>query len=224
MNLKELLGKEIAKKINKNCIIGIGTGSTVECAIRELSKKMKKEKLKIEVVSTSLSTTRLCDSLGFKVLSDIVPAKIDFAFDGADAVDNKKRAIKGRGGAMLREKILASSAKEYYLIVDESKYVKNIAQKSFVPIEVHPLAINTVLKTLKENFDIKSLSLRMAEKKYGEIITESGNLILDVYFNKIVDSLEDKINLIPGVIENGIFTRFATNILVACEDGKILKL
>lgn len=224
MEPTEILGKEIAKKIKKDCVIGVGTGRTVESAIKEIAKKMQKEKLNVGVISTSFSTSRLCESLGFCVLSDVVPSKIDFAFDGADAVDCKRRAIKGKGGAMLREKILASSAKEYYLIVDDSKFVKNIAQKSFVPIEISPFAMNTAIKILKENFDIKSLSLRMAEKKHGEVITESGNLILDVYFNKIIDSLENKINSIPGVIENGIFTKFATKILVAYDDGKILSI
>lgn len=218
MDLKELLGKEIAKRIKNNSVIGVGTGSTAEAAIKEVAKRVKEENLNIEVVSTSFATSTLCLSLGIKVLSDIVPEKIDFAFDGADAVDNEKRIIKGKGGAMLREKILACASKEYLIIVDETKYYEDISCVP-VPIEVHPLAINVVKKELENNFDIKDLTLRKAIKKHGEVITDSGNLILDVTFKKIYDSLEKDLNKIPGVFENGIFTGFATKILLAKDTG-----
>lgn len=224
MDLKELLGQEIAKRLINNSVIGIGTGSTVECAIREIAKRVKEENLKINVVSTSISTTRLCESLGLTVLSDTVPKEIDFSFDGADAVDSKKRAIKGKGGAMLREKILASATKNYVIIADESKYAENIASKALVPIEVNPLAIRSVERILTSNFNIKNLSLRMAEKKFGEIITEFGNVIFDAEFENINSDTEKELNNIPGVIENGIFTHFASEILISKNSGKIVSV
>lgn len=224
MNLKELLGQEIAKRIKNNSLIGIGTGSTVECAIREIAKRIKEENLKISVVSTSISTTRLCESLGFTVLSDTVPTQIDFSFDGADAVDSQKRAIKGKGGALLREKILASVTKDYVIIADESKFAENIVKKSLVPIEVNPLAIRSVEKILTSNFNIKNLTLRMAEKKYGEIITEFGNVIFDVEFDSINNETEKELNSVPGIIENGIFTHFATEILISKNNGKVISI
>lgn len=221
MDLKLLLGQEIAKRVNGDALIGVGTGSTVEYAIREIAKKASAKNFKIDVVSTSIRTTCLCESLGLNVLSDIVPKNIDFSFDGADAVDCQKRAIKGKGGAMLREKILASVTKNYVIIADESKYTDNIAQKSLVPIEVNPLAIRSVEKILINGFNIKNLSLRMAQKKHGEIITEFGNVIFDAEFDIISDELEKEINNIPGVVENGIFTHYATEILVSKSNGDI---
>ena len=224
MNLKELVGKEIAKRITKDALIGVGTGSTVEFAIREIAKKAKEENLKINVVSTSISTTRLCESLGLTVLTDTVPKEIDFSFDGVDAVDSKKRAIKGKGGAMLREKILASVTKNYVLIADESKFASNIANKALVPIEVNPLAIRSVEKILTSNFNIKNLTLRMAEKKFGEIITEFGNVIFDVEFGRINSDTEKELNNIPGVIENGIFTHFANEVLISKNSGEVMSI
>lgn len=224
MNLKELLGQEIAKRVKNNSLIGIGTGSTVECAIKEISNRIKEENLKISVVSTSISTTRLCESLGFTVLSDTVPTSIDFSFDGADAVDRQKRAIKGKGGALLREKILASVTKDYVIIADESKFADNIVKKSLVPIEVNPLAMRSVEKILTSNFNIKNLTLRMAEKKYGEIITEFGNVIFDVEFDSINNETEKELNSVPGIIENGIFTHFATEILISKNSGKVISI
>lgn len=224
MDLKLILGLEIAKRINKDCLIGIGTGTTVDYAIREIAKKSLENNFKVSAISTSISTTRFCEALGIRVLSDIVPYSIDFSFDGADAVDDRKRVIKGKGGAMLREKILASVSKNYVIIVDETKLTKNIAEKSLVPIEVNPLAIRSVEKILERNFNIKNISLRMAEKKHGEVITEFGNVIYDVEFEKIEDDLEKEINSIPGVVENGIFTNFATEILISKKNKEVVSI
>lgn len=216
-SLKELVGKEIAGRVENGCRLGIGTGSTVDAAVRAIGERIKSEGLKVECIPTSLQTSWLCAELGLTVLDECVPGELDWAFDGADAVDSQLMAIKGLGGALLREKIVAARAKQLVLIVDESKVVENLADGAPVPIEVVPSAYGTALG------EITSLGAVKAELREGDkrrpILTQSGNIIIDATFSSISRDLEAKLNAVVGVVENGIFTSMATEILIGTSSG-----
>lgn len=216
--MRELLAKEIAGRVKDGDTIGFGTGTTVEVAINQIAKRVKDEGLRIAAVPTSIETAQQCEQLGIAVLSSLWAAPLSWGFDGADEVDPKLRLIKGRGGALLQEKILAAKCKHFVVIVDEGKLVARLGEKFPVPVEVIPAAQGVVENGLKK-LGGKNITLRQATGKHGPIITEGGNLILDVNFDNIADTLERDIKALVGVVENGIFTKYAHEVLVAGKDG-----
>jgi ribose 5-phosphate isomerase A len=212
---KELVGLEISKKIKNNSVIGVGTGSTVDAAIKAISERVKNENLTISAVPTSIQTAIACSHAGLNVVSPVIDIDIDFGFDGADAVDSNKNAIKGKGAAMLEEKILAAKCKEYYLIIDDSKFCDDICKKCFVPVEIIPSALSLVTNQLKK-LNITDLSLRSAAPgKHGPVITERGNLVLDVTFPNFKSGMELELKSIVGVVETGLFENYATEVIIA---------
>jgi ribose 5-phosphate isomerase A len=135
-------------------------------------------------------------------------------FDGADEVDPQHSLIKGRGGAMFKEKLMMASSMKSYIIIDETKLVDKLCTKFPIPIEVFPQALLHVEDKLKA-LGAKDITLRPAKGKDGPVITENGNLILDAMFDEIPDDLEVKIKSITGVIESGLFMGFDIEVLVA---------
>lgn len=216
--MKEEVGREIASRIKGGEIIGVGTGSTVDAAITQIGERIKREKLSLAIVPTSYETAKRCESLGITVLHPSFGGKIAWGFDGADAVDEKLRAIKGKGGALLKEKILAVRCEKFVIIVDESKVGENIAEKSEVPIEVIPEAASYVTRRLNSLKPI-SIHIREGSGKFGAVITEGGNMILDVKFKEIGDELETEIKSITGVVESGLFLSQAHELLIASPSG-----
>jgi ribose 5-phosphate isomerase A len=136
----------------------------------------------------------------------------DWSFDGADEVDGRQRLIKGRGGAMFSEKLVMSSSRKNYILVDGSKLVDKLGSRFPVPIEVHQNALTYVRMKLME-LNAEKVSLRLAGGKDGPVITENGNFILDAHFNGIGDSLEKEIKGITGVIESGLFIGYSFELL-----------
>lgn len=216
---KQLVGKEIAQYAKNNQVIGIGTGSTVDAAIDALAERIKLEKLNLSFVPTSYQTTWRCEKFGFQVKSQNFSGDIDWGFDGADAVDTKGHAIKGKGGALLEEKVLAKKCLKYFIIVDDSKVVSDICIHCAVPVEVIPSARKLVEAELNV-LGAKSCTLRDGlPGKHGPVITEHGNIILDVQFPTFFDGLEGKIKSIVGVVESGLFERYANAVLVARKNA-----
>jgi len=209
--IKELAAKTAVNNFVKNNMkLGLGTGSTAIHAVRHLGALLARGKLSgIRVVSTSFQTTIECENLGiplFTLNSGEIKGILDLTIDGADEVDTQNRCIKGGGGALLLEKIIAYASIKYAIIVDESKMVKNLGLNFPVPVEVIPEARLTVTRRLEEmGAEVK---LREALRKAGPVITDKGNLLLDIRFKEEVNpaDLEAEINRIPGVIENGFFT------------------
>jgi len=216
--MKELLGKEIAKRIKNGDVIGMGTGSTVSAALEEIAKRINAEKLEVTFVPSSYQTARQCEALKLKVISPLYEGEIAWTFDGADEVDPKLRLIKGRGGAMLQEKILAEKSKRFLVIVDESKLVSKLGERALVPVEVVPSALGLVEKELM-SLGAKSAQLRFGVAKHGPVITEAGNLIIDAAFPDIPDTLEAGIKKITGVVESGLFLTQADEVLVSGKKG-----
>lgn len=199
--------------IKDGMVIGLGSGTTVHEFIKILGDKTRKDELRNVVVPTSYDTQLLAMAEGIPVLQTEQTGFIDIAIDGADVV-GKDYLIKGGGGALTREKIIAYQAKKFIVLVDNSK----LKRKNFpVPIEVLPFASFFIARELQQRG--LAVSLRLAERRLGPIITDNGNFLLDT--NLKVENpkkLEKELKLIPGVIENGIFTRF-DKVIVGTEKG-----
>ncbi len=216
--MKNSLGKVIASRIKSGEVIGLGSGSTVEAALLEIGARIRAEKLTVFGVPTSSRTALLASEAGITVLSPLTSTPIDWAFDGADEVDDNLQMIKGRGAAMLNEKIIAKRAASFVVIVSEEKLVKILGTKFPVPIEIIPEAVSLV-QTQLPALGAKEIKLRMSTEKYGPVITEHNNFVLDVRFSQIGEELEKEIKIIPGVVESGLFFGFNPEVLVQRKDG-----
>jgi len=210
---KQKVAKQIADKVKDGDVLGVGSGSTVYLALLAIAERIKVEKLKVLAIPTSLEISMFCSKLGIP-LTTLFENKPDWLFDGADEVDPNKSLIKGRGGAMFKEKLLISSSPLNYIIVDDSKMVDKIGTNFPIPIEVFPQALLHAEQELKA-LGANEIKLRPATGKDGPIITENNNLVLDCRFNEVYDSLEKDIKSITGVIESGLFIGYNLEILMA---------
>ena len=205
--------------------VGLGTGSTAVEALRRIGELLGTGDLEnMLFVPTSLQAETECASLGmgYASLNDPrIGGKLDLTIDGADEVDPAGRLIKGMGGAMLREKIVAAASARYAVVVDESKLVDALGQKSVIPLEIAPEA-RTLVQIELEGMHIES-TIRLGVRKDGPVVTDSGNLILDARIAEPFDppGLEVALNAIPGILENGIFSRPATDVFAGLASGRV---
>lgn len=213
---KQKVAQQIAEKVTDGDVLGVGSGSTVFMALLAIADRIKSEKLNILAIPTSLEISMFCSKLGIP-LTTLYEHNPDWLFDGADEVDPNNSLIKGRGGAMFKEKLLISSSPVNYIIVDESKIVTKLGTNFPVPIEVFPQALLYVEKELKR-LGATSIVLRPAKGKDGSIISENGNLILDCKFEDIGITMEKDIKSITGVIESGLFIGYNPTILMAANN------
>ncbi|MDR1316518.1 MAG: ribose-5-phosphate isomerase RpiA [Spirochaetales bacterium] len=208
--------------------IGLGTGSTAVWAVRRLGELLKAGKLHgVLAVATSSQTEMECQNLGIplKSLNDPeIGGSLDFAVDGADEVDEELNLTKGGGGALLIEKIVAYSAKKFVVVVDSSKLVKNLGLGFPVPVEVLREARVSAARAC-DALGARA-EVRMAVKKMGAVITDNGNILLDLKFAKAFDprGMETELSRVPGVLGNGIFSRNVSEVLAAHSDGRIERL
>ena len=205
------IAKKLASYARKGEVIGAGSGSTALLALRELAKRNVKEDLDLTFIPTSYEIEWVCVQNGLKMTS-ILKQKPVWCFDGADEVDQKNNLIKGRGGAMYREKLVMAASDTRYILVDESKFVKKLGEEFPVPVECDPQAIKLVEAEISKS-GARDISVRPAKGKDGPVITEKGNLILDCVFPEIGPDLEKEISFIPGVLESGLFWGYAPEIL-----------
>ncbi len=198
------LSPQALKMVKNNFVVGLGSGRAATAIVRLLSSHVKKGKLMIKTIPTSLQIKMEAEKGGIPIVEADQIERIDLVFDGADQIDSNGNMIKGGGGALLREKILINIAKKVVIIADESKFVKKLNRT--VPVEVHPFARNSA------SIQIRKLGgkphIRLLERGYP-FITENGNIILDCDFGQIKNpkELARKIIDIPGVIEVGIFSK-----------------
>jgi ribose 5-phosphate isomerase A len=205
--------ERVAKMVKDGDVIGMGSGSTVFLAIQAIGRRIMNEGIRITAIPTSLEGALACTALGISTTS-LFQEKPDWAFDGADEVDPDSNLIKGRGGAMFKEKMLLVSSPKTYIVVDSSKLVKKLGEKFPIPVEAVPSSVHFVENKLI-TLGASEVRLRLAKAKDGPVITESGNFILDVRFPQITTDLEKEIKLITGVIESGLFIGYNLEILVS---------
>jgi ribose 5-phosphate isomerase A len=210
---KQKVAQDIAAKVKDGDVLGVGSGSTVYMALLAIAERVKAEGLNIKAIPTSLEISMFCSKLGI-TLTTLYEHTPHWLFDGADEVGPNNSLIKGRGGAMFKEKLLITTSPVNYIIVDDSKLVDKIGTNFPIPIEVFPQALLHVEAELKK-LGTNSIKIRPAVGKDGPIITENNNMILDCRFNEVPDSLERDIKSITGVIESGLFIGYNLEILMA---------
>lgn len=210
MNEKQLAAEKSIEFIKDGMIVGLGTGSTVFFLVKKLAELVK-HGLDITCVSTSNQTSELAKSLGIRISSLYEVEKIDLTIDGADEVDKNLNGIKGGGGALLYEKIVAKASNKVIWIVDSSKYVLQLG-KFPLPVEIISFGSNQLLK----RFDELGFNPEIRKNGNDNFITDSGNLIVDLHLNEIEDAinLETQIKLIPGVVEVGLFNNIADLVII----------
>lgn len=212
--MKRTVGIEAAGMVRDQDVVGLGTGSTAVFMIEELGRRIREEGLRITGIPTSFDSAALARRHGIPVQTPDDVDCIDIAIDGADEVDPQKQLIKGRGAAHLREKIIDGMAVQFVVVVDESKLVDRLGTTCAVPLEVLPLAITPVMRRLEDMGG--DPILRMGVSKDGPVITDQGNMVIDVRFDGIDDprKMEATLNNMPGILENGLFIDLATAVLV----------
>jgi ribose 5-phosphate isomerase A len=207
--------------VAKGSVLGLGSGSSVARFAKALGDRVKRESLNVTVVPSSMQSWILASTNGLILANDSAhcPAEIDIAVDGADQISVSTRSmIKGGGGALLKEKIIISSAKKCFILADESKFVERLNRP--VPVEVTQFSTLSVEHKLRTTLGANPV-LRKLDKGYP-FFTESGNLILDVELKEAIADprvLEDKIKTVPGVVEAGIFNNPVTTFYRANQNG-----
>jgi ribose 5-phosphate isomerase A len=213
--MKQEVGKAAAALVKSGSIVGLGTGSTTAYAIEYIGERLKSGEIKdIVGVPTSFQAEVLAKQYGIPLTTLDAIDHIDIAIDGADEVDPQKNLIKGGGAAHTREKVVDYLANQFVVVVDAGKMVEKLGSTFAVPVEVIPMAITPVMNAIAKMGG--KAELRMGIKKAGPVITDQGNMVVDVRFDDIPDpaSLEKTLNNIPGVLENGIFVNCADIVLI----------
>jgi ribose 5-phosphate isomerase A len=221
---KVALAKEAVKFVKSGMVVGLGSGSTAREFIRALAEAGPSD---VILVATSADSELLAAELGLgrRLMPMWAVDRIDLAVDGADEVTRGKVMLKGKGGAMLREKIVDYAAEKFVVLIEEHKLVDKIPTRNPVPIEVVPWAWRHVAREVERRFG-GVVKLRQDGGKLGPVVTDNGNYILDWTPPSALDpSAEDELKLMPGVVETGIFAkRRDAVVLVAREDGKVYTL
>lgn len=203
MDDKESVGRYAASLVKDGQIVGLGTGSTTAFTIKELGGRMQKGEISIYGIPTSFQAKLLAIESKIPITS-LDEHDIDIAIDGADEVNPKLHLLKGRGGALLQEKIIDYNAKRFVVVCEERKLVDTLGKSFPVTLEVFPMAYKKVYDSL---VSLGKPILRIDERKDGPVITDNGNFIIDLYASvRDPKSMENELNDIPGIFENGIFT------------------
>lgn len=221
--MKQAVAEAAVEQFRDGMIVGLGSGSTAALMIEGLGQRLAAGQLKdIVGVTTSFQGEVLAAELGIPLRSLNAVERIDLAIDGADEVDPAFQLIKGGGACHVQEKLVAARAERFVVVVDSTKLVDRLNLGFLLPVEVLPGAWRQVQQQLSVMHG--SAELRMAQRKAGPVVTDQGNLVLDVRFEGgIADPvvLEMKLNNIPGVLENGLFVNLADEVLVGeVKDGR----
>ncbi len=218
--------KAVEENIKKDMIVGIGSGSTVVYAVKRLGEINKENTLNIKCIPSSFQAYQLIIQNDLQLVSLEMYPNIDIDFDGADEVDKDLNLIKGGGGCLVQEKIIASNSKQLIIIVDFRKKSDTLGTnwKRGIPIEVIPMAYFPIMEKLKK-LGGKPI-LRMAQSKSGPLISDNGNFIIDVNFGGLSNPSELNMKLlnIPGIVDTGLFIDITSKVYVGLEDGKVLTL
>lgn len=218
VELKKAAAERAVDFVKDGMKVGLGTGSTAYWAIKRLGERIKEEGLNIQTVATSKASEDQARELGIPLIPFAEMGRLDLTIDGADEVDGRLNLIKGGGGALLREKIVAANSRRLIIVADESKVVHTLG-KFPLPVEIVPFANEWTFQAL-DQLGCRPKWRMNGEEKY---VTDNGNYIADCLLGRISDaeSLNQKLNMIPGVVENGLFVDMADTVVVAHSDGAI---
>jgi ribose 5-phosphate isomerase A len=217
MDAKEMAAAKAVGYIKDGMVIGLGSGTTATWAIRKIAERVR-EGLQVQAIASSVSSENLARELGIPMASSGIQ-KIDVTIDGADEVDDRNNLIKGGGGALLREKMLAYHSQTFIVIVDESKCVHKLGNFP-LPLEVLPFAIGMTLA------EITSLGLNpeIREKDGKPFISDNGNLVIDCagYKGDNPEAFNDRLHRIPGLVETGLFPSLLVDmVIIGGKDGTV---
>lgn len=220
--MKQEVGRAAAAQVKSGAIVGLGTGSTTAFAIQFIGERLAAGEITdIVGIPTSFQASVLAKKHGIPLTTLDEAPRIDIAIDGADEVDPQQNLIKGGGAAHTREKVVDGLAERFVVVVDSSKLVDKLGSTFALPVEVLPMAVAPVTRALEALGGTPEL--RMGVNKDGPVITDQGNMVLDVKIAGIDNpaELEKTINNIPGVLENGLFVGLADEVLIGeVIDGK----
>ncbi|HEY2649011.1 MAG TPA: ribose-5-phosphate isomerase RpiA [Puia sp.] len=217
MNPKQLAAEKAVSFLEDGMAVGLGTGSTAYWAIEKIGEKVNKEGWKIKAIATSNGSEEQARRLGIPIMDFSSVKSIDITIDGADEVNPKLQLIKGGGGALLREKIVATNSKQMIVVADESKWVKTLGK--------FPLPVEVVLFGWERTFDkLLMLGCEAKRRMKGTIpyLTDNGNYIVDCAFGEIDDppALHELVNAITGVVDNGLFIHIASKLVLGFSNGE----
>lgn len=220
-DLKMRVGEAVCEHLTSGMRLGIGTGSTAEAFVRALAQKVQGG-LQVIGVPTSERTAALCQELGINLTTLEETPELDLTIDGADEVDQDLSLIKGGGGALLREKIVAAASKSMYVIADESKLVPHLGAYD-LPIEVNPFGLGATRIAIEKAASSLGLtgSLVVRQDNGANFVTDGGHYILDASFGLIRDAsaLDTALLKVPGVVQHGLFINMAVKVFIAGKDG-----
>jgi len=215
---KALVGEAAAQLVEDGMVIGLGTGSTANQFILALARRIQHGLRIIGAASSSQASQELAASLGIPITHLDTHPELDLYIDGADEIDPELRLIKGAGGALLREKIMASAARRFVVIGDESKIVQQLGHHYPLPVEVCPFAATPVRKRL----EALAASVQLRQKDGEVFMTENSNIIFDLTFPDGISDpagLDDYLQRIVGVVETGLFLQMAQSALIGGAKG-----
>nr|CAG4647259.1 EOG090X0ACL [Megafenestra aurita]SVE92544.1 EOG090X0ACL [Megafenestra aurita] len=226
-NAKRLAAFKAVDNHVVNGVIGIGSGSTVVYAVERLAQRVREEGLEVICVPSSFQAKQLIIQHGLKLGDLEMHPELKVTIDGADESDLQLTLIKGGGGCLTQEKILASCAEEFIVIADYRKASENLGEQwsKGIPVEVIPSAYRAVYQKIEKTLGGKS-ELRMSgSSKAGPVVTDNGNFILDWNFQTVMNwkDVETSLNMIPGVVENGLFVGMARKAYFGMSDGSVME-
>lgn len=219
-NAKKAAAEKAVDLVQNDMIIGLGTGSTAQFFINKLGSRCQ-QGLKIHAVATSKQSEIQAKHFGIPLLDISHITRLDLTVDGADEIDPKKRMIKGGGGALVREKILASMSKEMIVIIDETKKVEKLG-KSPLPVEIIPFGCMATQKALEKIGYHGKWRLKEDQNFYT---TDNQNYVLDIHFDAVREHPEKDhlaIKQVPGVVDTGFFFHLAGRVIVGLLNGKVV--
>jgi ribose 5-phosphate isomerase A len=210
------------REIKDNTTIGLGSGNTILRALELAAERIKKENLKINFIPTSYQMEIAAKRLGLRTTSLDENTEPDLAMDGADQVQWRTLdLVKGGGAALLREKIVDSTARRLVIVIDEKKLVKTLGGPQPIPVEITPFGYSSTVEKIRRITE--KTVLRETPGKVGPVITDNGNMIVDAYFRSLrrPEIVHEKLRKIPGVVETGLFLGMADTAYVGRKDGHV---
>lgn len=222
---KERAGLAAAQLVRDGMVVGLGTGSTAAFFVKGVGARVREEGLDIKGIPTAEETGALAQAEGIELIEPDETTVVDLCVDGADEIDARGHLIKGGGAALLREKIVGAAAKRYVIIADESKAVQTLGAFP-LPIEIEPFSYGLTVRAIRDalaeaGFADVEMALRPNAERNGFLLTDGGNLVLDAKLGRIEDpaATERLLNMIPGVVDCGLFVDMAEEVILGTADG-----